>query len=589
MWNNLSIKMRLYISMGLVFVTLIGVNIYSVRQGTRALESVYEEWVVPTSQLSEIDATLKDVRFRMAAYLVDQMPAVGNSNQLNEARAMIPEHWKEFKERTARNEFSDEARGLIGKIDKQIVILGPFLDKLEAAYSSGQKAEVASMLEDEWPRVHAGLLKPISSLLETQESAVKTIYHHHAANGTKLIVMVLSVSAVILVVMLYSATHTFRAIDRPLKQAVAFATRIASGDLTGKIEVHSNNEVGQLLKALGEMNDNLRHLVSNIRQGADAVADGSQELSSAVEQLSSSAQEQASSLEETAASMEEMTSTVKQNADNAQRADQVALEARGAANEGVVMSTSLRQSMGAIHASSAKIADIIGVIDEIAFQTNLLALNAAVEAARAGEQGRGFAVVAAEVRNLAQRSASAAKEIKILINDSVDRVQDGMQLVGTASQTLEGIVKNVKNTTEIIAEISASSQEQASGIEQVNRAIMQIDGVTQSNAAQIEELSGTSRSLATEAENLRVMIARYKLDQRSRESATPPAASGPAVVSLTSEAQRKKSASVEVPPSSKMSPRESSRVARAGAHRLSGTNLSVVSNERETDGSWTEF
>jgi len=581
--------MRLYISMGLVFVTLVGVNIYSIRQGTHALESVYEEWVAPTSQLGEIDATLKDVRFRMAAYLVDQMPAVGNSNQLNEARTTIPENWKEYKESTARNAFSDEARGLIGKIDQQFVILSPFLDKLEAAYRSGRKAEVASMLEDKWPVIHAGLLKPISRLLEIQESAVKAIYHHHAANGAKLIVVVLGVSAVILIVMLYSAMHTFRAIDRPLKQAVALATRIASGDLTGKIEVHSNNEVGQLLKALAEMNDNLQHLVSNIRQGADAIADGSQELSSAVEQLSSSAQEQASSLEETAASMEEMTGTVKQNADNALRADKVALEAREAANEGVVVSSSLNQSMGAIHASSAKISDIIGVIDEIAFQTNLLALNAAVEAARAGEQGRGFAVVAAEVRNLAQRSASAAKEIKTLINDSVDKVGDGMQLVGSANQTLLGIVERVKDTTEIIAEISASSQEQASGIEQVNRAIMQMDGVTQANAAQIEELSGTSRSLATEAENLRTMIARYKLDQRSRRNATPSAASGPGVVSLVPEAQGKKSPSVEVPPSSRVSPRESSRTARAGARRLSGTDLSVVPNARETDGSWTEF
>jgi methyl-accepting chemotaxis protein len=207
--------------------------------------------------------------------------------------------------------------------------------------------------------------------------------------------------------------------------------------------------------------------------------------------------------------MEEMTSTVKQNADNALRADKVALEARESANEGVVMSSSVRRSMEAINTSSTKIADIISVIDEIAFQTNLLALNAAVEAARAGEQGRGFAVVASEVRNLAQRSASAAKEIKSLINDSVDKVQDGAQLVNTSSKTLEGIVENVKNTAEIIAEISASSQEQASGIEQVNRAIMQMDGVTQSNAAQVEELSGTSQSLASQAEQLKALVSHF--------------------------------------------------------------------------------
>ena len=515
MLNNLSIKKQLYISMGLVFLSmaaLTGVDIYSVRQGTRALESVYEHRVVPTSLLSTIDDKLKDLRFRMAGYLLDQMPAVGNTNQLNEARALVPERWNEYKVRTQEHEISTEARELIGKIDKQLVILGPFLDKLQAAYDAEEKKRIYAMLEDEWPLIHTGLLKPISQLLQIQEAAVKTTYEQYAANGVRLIVVVLIVLAGIMAVMLYSGLHTIRAIGKPLQQALGLAVRIASGDLTGKVEAHSNNELGQLLKALGEMNDNLQRLVSNIRHGADAVAAGSQELSSATEQLSSSAQEQASSLEETAASMEEMTSTVKQNADNALRADQVSRNASEAASAGMVTSASAMKSMEVISTSSTKIADIIGVIDEIAFQTNLLALNAAVEAARAGEQGRGFAVVAAEVRNLAQRSASAAREIKTLIGDSVDKVRDGTQLVGASSTTLGSIVASVKNTAEIISEISASSQEQASGIEQVNRAIMQMDSVTQSNAAQVEELSGTSQSLAVQAEQLQKLVSHFRLD-----------------------------------------------------------------------------
>ena len=370
------------------------------------------------------------------------------------------------------------------------------------------------------------------SYVSDNSSLGKTLKEHHERTKSvyrqyQLITIGGILAAIIIPIAI--AFYFVRTVSNPLNRLVGAMHRVSEGDLTATLYTDRRDEVGQAIGALNVLVDEFHESMIQVSQAAESVASGSMELSSAAEQLSSSAQEQASSLEETAASMEEMTSTVKQNADNALRADKVALDARESANEGVVMSSSVKRSMDAINTSGAKIADIISVIDEIAFQTNLLALNAAVEAARAGEQGRGFAVVAAEVRNLAQRSASAAKEIKTLIQDSVEKVQDGTQLVGASSKTLAGIVESVKNTAEIIAEISASSQEQASGIEQVNRAIMQMDGVTQSNAAQVEELSGTSQSLASQAEQLQALVSHFtfKPDAVKRNAASTAAAKTP--------------------------------------------------------------
>ncbi|HJX17667.1 MAG TPA: methyl-accepting chemotaxis protein [Acidiferrobacterales bacterium] len=307
--------------------------------------------------------------------------------------------------------------------------------------------------------------------------------------------------------------YVARTLTRPMNRLVRGMLQAAEGDLTVSVEVdhRQRDEIAEAGGALNILVDEMNQSVRQVALAADAVAVGSQELTDAAEQLSASAQEQASSLEETAASMEEMTSTVKQSADNAMQADKLATESSEAANEGVVMATSIKRSMDMIDASSKKIANITGVIDEIAFQTNLLALNAAVEAARAGEHGRGFAVVASEVRNLAQRSATAAKEIKGLIQDSLEKVGDGNHLVGISGAKLEIISTKVKRVANLVAEISAASQEQASGIDQVNRAIMQMDTVTQTNAAQVEELSSTSQSLASQAEKMKSLVAHFNL------------------------------------------------------------------------------
>ncbi|MGJ7564731.1 methyl-accepting chemotaxis protein [Variovorax sp. GB1R11] len=292
-----------------------------------------------------------------------------------------------------------------------------------------------------------------------------------------------------------------RTVFRPLDEAVHVARAIAGGDLA-RFEVRRGDEITGLLRALNQMSANLFAIVSDVGENVAGVMSASSQIASGNQDLSSRTEQQASSLEETAASMEELTSTVKQNADNARQANQLAVSASEVAVKGGHVVSQVVDTMGSINASSKKIVDIIGVIDGIAFQTNILALNAAVEAARAGEQGKGFAVVASEVRSLAQRSASAAKEIKTLIGDSVDKVEAGSKQVAEAGRTMQEIVGSVKRVTDIMGEITTASQEQTSGIEQINQAISQMDQVTQQNAALVEEATATAELLQEQADGL---------------------------------------------------------------------------------------
>ena len=293
---------------------------------------------------------------------------------------------------------------------------------------------------------------------------------------------------------------------------------LAQGDLTDQMTGACDGDLAQIKASLNAAITNLTGTLATVRIASESVSTGAEQITNGNEDLSQRTSEQASSLEETSSAMEEMTSTVKQNADNAKQANQLAIAARDVANKGGAVTIRAVEAMDEINKSSKKIADIITVIDEIAFQTNLLALNAAVEAARAGEHGRGFAVVAAEVRNLAQRSATAAKEIKGLINESVQRVTDGSELVKQSGKTLEEIVGSVKRVTDIIAEITAASQEQASGIDQVNKAIMQMDETTQQNAALVEEATSASQSMKEQAQELMRQVRSFKIKGSGQES-----------------------------------------------------------------------
>ncbi|MEK7236169.1 MAG: methyl-accepting chemotaxis protein, partial [Nitrospirota bacterium] len=308
-----------------------------------------------------------------------------------------------------------------------------------------------------------------------------------------------------------SVNQLLDAVATPLHEAQHVLTALAANDLTTTMTGSYHGEFAQMQTSLNAAVTNLAATLTTVREAAESVTTGLDEITKGNENLSQRTSEQAASLEETSSAMEEMTTTVKQNADNAKQANQLAIAARDVANKGGAVTTKAVEAMGEINKSSKKIADIITVIDEIAFQTNLLALNAAVEAARAGEHGRGFAVVAAEVRNLAQRSASAAKEIKGLINESVQRVTDGSELVDQCGKTLEEIVGSVKRVTDIIAEITAASQEQAGGIDQVNKAIIKMDETTHQNAALVEEATSASQSMKEQAKELMRQVSSFKM------------------------------------------------------------------------------
>ncbi|WP_027995844.1 methyl-accepting chemotaxis protein [Simplicispira psychrophila] len=344
----------------------------------------------------------------------------------------------------------------------------------------------------------------------------------NAANG-RLILILGTVLALLLGVA--AAFSLSRSITTPLLQAVRSARAIAEGDLTQPIDSRGRDEAAELLQALQHMQSNLASMVGNVRQGTDSIATASSQIASGNNDLSARTEQQASALQQTAASMEELTSTVRQNADNARQANQLALSASGVAVQGGSVVSQVVDTMGAINASSQKIADIIGVIDGIAFQTNILALNAAVEAARAGEQGRGFAVVASEVRSLAGRSAAAAKEIKELIDDSASKVGAGTLLVNEAGKTMQDVVGSIQRVTDIMGEITAASQEQTAGIEQINQAVVQMDQVTQQNAALVEEAAAAAQSLQEQASTLARTVSAFKIQGAGLQSGSTYAAS----------------------------------------------------------------
>jgi methyl-accepting chemotaxis protein len=466
---------------------------------------------------------------------------------------------------------SDEEKGIFKASIAERVKYQDAKTLVMNARKAGNAAQAESIYRDSFAPAAVKYQNNVKALLAQQRQAIDATAQAIEAANARSFTLLMILCALVVALGSVCAWLITRSITQPLKAAVKVAETVADGDLRTHFGTPASDEIGDLMRALHGMNEALRKVVSEVQTGTNAIATASGEIAAGNQDLSARTEQQASSLEETASSMEELTSTVKQNADNARQANQMAVAASGVAERGGSIVSQVVDTMGAIDTASTKIVDIIGVIDGIAFQTNILALNAAVEAARAGEQGRGFAVVATEVRSLAQRSAAAAREIKTLIGDSVEQVNNGTRLVQQAGSTMGEVVDSVRRVTDIMAEITAASAEQSMGIDQVNQAIAQMDQVTQQNAALVEEAAAAAESMQDQAARLAQVAAGFQL-----EHAAPVRAARPAKTAITS--------------TPRLAPRSApAKASKPAAPKATGAAAHKTPSHIAGDQDWEEF
>jgi len=514
--NHISLGAKLWLFIGIVMALLIFTLVFATQRSS-AVQSRADkafdvqnqktalslQWAgLVETQLTRIMATAATPDTAVDEMFKAQIPAT--SQKITEIQKQVEDTGLSAPEKALFDRIAEERKVALASLTK--------VRQLKAA---GDQAAAAAELK---ANLQPGVDKYVKSLQDFSEEQKKAYARLNAEFQVERDFNTWLTRGMVLALLLLLLAGTgvlIRQIRQPLRDAITVAETIASGDLSVVVQTNRGDEFGEMMKAIAHMKDQLVHLVSDVRRGTDSIATVSEEIASGNQDLSERTEQTASNLEETASSMEELTSTVKQSADSARQANQLAASAAQVAQRGGQVVSQVVSTMDDINASSRKISDIISVIDGIAFQTNILALNAAVEAARAGEQGRGFAVVASEVRSLAGRSADAAKEIKLLINTSVEKVEGGSALVAQAGETMTEIVNSVQRVTDIMGEITAATSEQADGIAQVNSAVNQLDQMTQQNAALVEQSAAAASSMKDQARHLAEVVAAFKLDAQA--------------------------------------------------------------------------
>ncbi|MBC7916636.1 MAG: HAMP domain-containing protein [Rhodoferax sp.] len=516
--NNLTVGARLWIAVTGVIVLLLLTLITSTQRSTALTgdqDRVAEAQIVKVGEVARWVGLIQTNVTRVTAALVSTDPAV--DSLYKEAIPATIQEISAVQKRIEALEMTPESRAVFNRIGEERKVVLASLAKARELKKAEDQAGATAEANAVFLPASAKYLKSLDEFAALQVNEFDGVQvgfvQQRQSNANFARVMV----AALIAVLLAGTWFLIQLIRKPLRDAITVAKTIASGDLSAKVDVSRGDEFGEMMRALSHMQEQLVRLVADVRHGTDSITTASEEIAVGNQDLANRTEQTASNLEKTASSMEELTATVKQSADSARQANQLAGSAAQVAQRGGSVVSQVVSTMEEINISSRKISDIISVIDGIAFQTNILALNAAVEAARAGEQGRGFAVVASEVRSLAGRSAEAAKEIKLLINTSVDKVQGGTALVAQAGETMTEIVTSVQRVTDIMGEITAATSEQALGIAQVNTAVNELDQMTQQNAALVEQSAAAASSMKDQAHRLAEVVSAFKLDGQSMQ------------------------------------------------------------------------